>query len=307
MRSRRSLKRAGLPRRVTRVVLLASVLWLVRPMLLRAQSDPELSVSTRSWQAEIETAGINAALGVVTTMLSHAFRHEPIWSGVAEGAAGGAVMYAGKRVTVEHFDGAGFLGREVGAVGASVVRNASDGRPALSRLILPLGLVRLYVEPRERSPVHARLDLAGAIVTAYSVADPDLHFDPGATLSAGAPVFVHDPRNVSASHIAGVVWLPDADFVDSPDAVFAHERVHALQYDEGFIAAAGPVERWLFPQVPHGEWLERYVDLGLNVPVWGMLNLLIDYRSRPWEREAYFLTRTRHEHDSGIVLLSGGD
>jgi hypothetical protein len=231
-------------------------------------------------------------IGATMAALVRGVRGEPILRGVYEGAAGGAAMYAGKRVAAAPVSGAGILGRPVSAIGASMVRNSSLGLPVLSRFVLPLGLVRLYIAPGDEDPVHARLDLAGTLATAYAAFDIDLRFDLEATLSAGAPVFVQQRGVGEARSGAGIVWLTNPGHTDAYGKIFGHERVHVLQYDAGFIAAGEPVERWIFSRMPGGERLGRYVDLGLNLPAWWMLGQLIPYKDRPWEREAYFLSGT---------------
>lgn len=201
-------------------------------------------------------------------------------------------MYAGKRVAAARMSGAGLIGRPISAAGASIVRNSSLRTPALSELVLPVGFVRLYVTPAREPRVHARVDLPGALATVYCLWDLNWRFSAQASLSAGAPVFY---RREGASGIAqqgaGVVWLTNPANTDADGPVFGHERVHVLQYDASFIIFAEPAERWLFARIPRGEQVGRYLDLGLNLPPWWLLNRLIPYEDRPWEREAYFLSR----------------
>lgn len=94
---------------------------------------------------ELVTAGINALLGGATAAGMRLIRGESAsesWSAFWTGTLGGGVTYAGKRVAVERFGGAGFLGRELATVGGSMVRNASAGRGVLEELVLPVGPVR---------------------------------------------------------------------------------------------------------------------------------------------------------------------
>lgn len=83
-------------------------------------------------------------LGGLTAGIVQRLRGGSFSDGFARGAVGGAVAYAGRRIAAERFDGAGLLGRQVGAVGASVVRNASERRPSLERLFFPAGPLHVY-------------------------------------------------------------------------------------------------------------------------------------------------------------------
>lgn len=301
----------GIARR--RLLLVAVAALLIAPTtLLSAQQAPEgvapysrsrlPQVGNPTWEGELTAIGANALLGGLAASIIQIAQGEPFWPGFLCGAAGGGLMYGGKRLAAARFAGAGLLGRQISAIGASVVRNASQGQAPLSRLTLPLGIVRLYVERDSAARVYARADLAGLIATGYAIIDSNARFDLSSSLSAGAPVFFRDNTDGvrwRGMHGAGVIWVHDVEG-SSPDhwetaRILAQERVHVLQYDQSFIALAEPAERWLFRQLPAGTVLGRYLDLGLNFPVWGGLNLLIDYEDRPWEWEAYYLSQSPPE------------
>lgn len=257
-------------------------------------------------------AAANVALGGATAAFFQAVRGRPIREALVKGALGGGVTYFGKRVAVSRFDGAGFLGREIAAVGSSVVRAAADHRRALG-LVLPVGVARLYLQgpaPRDtlrRWRARIKLDLMSTLITAYSVAHPKLRLDAASTLATGAPVFrARDdfrPNEWRGWQSGGVVWIrgnandPRARYetpnaYPEPRAVLAHELVHVLQRDFSAVAWVAPAEGWLLTRVRAGG-IGRYVDLGLDAPLHALLNHVVVYELRPWEREARWLASAR--------------
>ena len=259
------------------------------------------STDTPRWVGEARVLGINAAIGGLTAGVVRHARGESFWRGFLGGAVGGGISYGGKRISGERFRGAGFLGRETAAVGASIVRNAAESRGLLDQAILPIGPVRVYVDRTAQTPLRAKVDLAGLVSTAYAAAQPDSRLAVAASFSAGAPVFHRRPRYdgkyiYPGAHRAGVIRLRSAE-TSWPEVrrqqlilAQAHEQVHVAQYDFTFIVWSEPVERRLLSLLPGGERIHRYVDLGLNVGAWAGLNAIIDYDDRPWEKEATFLT-----------------
>lgn len=238
--------------------------------------------------------GANVLIGGLTGGVAQRWNGGSFWRGFAQGAAGGGLVFGGKQIAAERFTGAGLLGRQVAAVGSSVVSNAAADRPALSRLVLPVGPVRVYAEPGARR-AHAKLDLAGAIAIGYAATRPGAHLDVEASLSAGAPVFLVSPEwGHRAGHIAGVI-LADESEPDDADlrAALAHERVHVSQYDFAAVVWGEPGERWIASKLRPVQPLYRYVDLGTAAALWGGLNLVIPQQSKPWEHEAHLLSSTR--------------
>jgi hypothetical protein len=246
-------------------------------------------------------------LGGLTAGLFQHLRGGRFWPAFGAGALGGAVAYGGRRIVAERFDGAGILGRELAAVGTSLIRNAADGRGWLDRLVLPLGLVRLYLERDSavggRLNARVKVDVPTVLATAYYSVQGDVALDLSASLSSGAPVFTTFGRwsdgSWNGNQAAGAIWLRGNPDDPNPDAqradVLAHERVHILQYDFGQLAWSGPAEQWLSRRVAGGEWIYRRLDLGLHLGPWAAANWLFPYQHRPWEQEAHFLSRVR-EH-----------
>jgi len=270
-----------------------------------AQRGAEPPLDPPGWVGELTGLGVNALLGGLTGGAMQMARGGSFQDGFARGSLGGGLIYGGKRIAVERFAGAGLLGREVAAVGASVVRNASEGRPGLERLVLPLGPVRLHVRNDGGPRLRAKLDLMTLLATGYAVAAPELEWDADASLSAGAPVFrvedrllrgtggEDDPEEIGAAGItrAGAVYLSDFPGLEFEEN-FAHERVHVIQHDAFFWTWTSPAEEWALGLLPGGEALGRHLDLNLSPLVTRGLALAFKrYEDRPWELEAEFLAR----------------
>ena len=257
-------------------------------------------------EGEALTLGANALLGGLTAGVRRALAGERFVDAFAAGAAGGALTYVGKRISVEEFGGAGLLGREVAAVGSSVTRNVGEGRPAFSEIVLPVGPVRMYVGGAG-APVHAKVDVAAVAVAAYTMTLPDATFDAAESLSAGALVFRRDGGQdevgFNGAQAAGVIQVRDRigdvvpdlpeGFREGVERSARHERVHVIQYDQGFLLWSAPAEGWLMSHAGMTRGVHRWIDLGLNAPALAGIGAAVPYGSRPWEAEAFFLSRTR--------------
>jgi hypothetical protein len=244
--------------------------------------------------------GVNVALGALTSGITRAAARKPIWTGVYRGGLGGGAAYLGKRIVARNDPWLNLLGREIAAVGSSVVANAAYGRATFARLVFPWGPVRVYVDRQQPSRVSVKLDLATALVTLDQARNSYRTLDVGRTMAAGVPVFSVDSAapglDLGGSHLAGVIWTRTRTHraeltTDALHAAIGHELVHVLQYDFSFIVWTEPVETIFMKSLPGGERVHRYVDLGLNVPVWSGLNSIIPYHRRPWEQEAVTLAR----------------
>jgi hypothetical protein len=252
--------------------------------------------------AQVETAAINAALGGLSAgglrVLRGGSLRQGLESGIA-GAAGGALVYAGKRVAVRRWDGAGFVGREVAAVGSSVVWNAAAGRGVVDRLVLPIGPVRLYLERDEGFRVTPKLDLSSTV--AIAVASMHGGIDWERSVSAGAPVFHRSEpyarARVRGQHAAGVITYRDSlgrsDPLESRLETFAHEQVHVIQRDQSFLFWSEPAEEALLGSTRAGRALGRYLDVGFDVAASALVKQVVGYELRPWEREAHLLSGER--------------
>lgn len=239
---------------------------------------------------------VNGALGVATVGVRQVITGQFSWRGLAQGAAGGMVMSAGKQITGTGFAGSGLVGRQVNAVGISLVASAHKDTLVL---FVPLGPFSLEARPRVERRLRPRVDAADFAVLLYNLLDGPTHLDWGATLSAGAPVFGRPgdqmPLGYDAAGFAlmGTVFLSD-DLewtVSERRRLLAHESIHVLQWDAIRQLVSFPVERAAVQHLPILRHAGRYVDAGILAP--GMMFLVasqIPYEKHPWEREAYRLT-----------------
>lgn len=285
--------------------VLLLVLLFASPLLpsVRAQdgaaTDPPLFVP--DWAGDFTALSANALIGGLTGGVAQKLRGGSFRDGFTRGALGGSISYGGKRLAAQSFAGAGLLGREVAAVGSSVIRNAGDGRGTLERIALPLGPVRLYLSqaPGERR-AHLRVELMTLFWAAYAAATAELEWDASGSLSAGTPVFrapdrlvrfAGDSTDTGGLALGGTILLSDFAGVNTR-TTFAHERVHVLQYDQVFLTVTQPFEHWLLEALPGGSSVNRYVDISLAPLLVGALAPPFgEHDARPWELEANFLAR----------------
>ena len=265
--------------------------------------DPDCRLDVPNWVGEFATMSANAVLGGFTAGLRQTWNGGDFSDAFVRGALGGAIGYGGKRLAIERFDGAGFLGRQVASVGHSFVRNAAEGVPLLDRINLPLYLVRLEIRPRATSGprIQPRLDVATVLWTSYAVVEEELSFDGGKSLSAGSFVFETDGKvfgsETDTTHAlgraeVGVVFLANVpQFGDEvQDATFAHERVHTLQFDQVHAYWTDPLET-TFTRLIGAPSMNRWLDLNPSTELIRLLGALAAYEDRPWELEARWLAR----------------
>lgn len=228
---------------------------------------------TSAWVGDLTFLSANALLaglsaGVVQEVRGHSFR-----DGFARGALGGAIAYGGRRVAVENFHGAGFLGRQLSAVGSSLARNAGNTPASFSDVTLPLGPVLVHLRNDNGWGATATLDLYSAAWLATAIMDDRLALDVGETLSSGAPVFraadhdmKHDGTRIGGTVVGGVIvvarpgQLPD-------DQIMRHERVHVLQYDFGQTLLGDQMEQYASRHLPFMASAQKFVRFGVAVPV----------------------------------------
>jgi hypothetical protein len=282
-------------------------------VLLLVTSAPRVSAQTPgeqaagegypAWVGVFTVLSANAVLGGLSAGVVRRMRGGSFEEAFVRGMLGGAVTYGGKRVAVEHFDGAGLIGRQIAAVGSSMSRNAADGHALLERVLLPVGPVHLYVEPGSEHPVRARVDLNALLVTGYGLNHGELRFDASRSLSAGAPVFLarervlrtgRDTINADGTVIENVIVLSEIPWRDPSRGreVFGHERIHVLQRDHVFIMWSGPAMRRAMERIPGAPVVGRWVDLHPTDLVFSGLRVFFpEYERRPWEMEADLLMK----------------
>ncbi len=271
------------------------------PPPLPGQQRPEFAYP--GWAGELAVFSGNALLGALTAGVGRALHGGSFSEGFSRGFLGGTVVYAGKRIGIERFDGAGLLGREIAAVGASAVANAGADRPLLERLSLPVGVGWLRID-RAGPGTHlsGRLDLVPLTALVWGIAESRLDFDWSASLSAGAPVFRSpgllfrrswtDEDTSTGEAIAGSVFLADVPNYGHPylGRVFRHERVHVMQTDFFTLAWGDALESALRDHFRPAGAVPDAVGLGLGEVILSTLSAAWSgHDRRPWELEAIFL------------------
>lgn len=274
-------------------------------------SPPPPSNGAPRWVGHFTVLAGNATVGGLTGGLLQKLRGGSFKDGFARGALGGVVLYAGKRVAAQSFWGAGLLGREINALGVSVVRNASDGRPTLSRLFVPLGPLplRTVLDLSHGLRIQPQLDVAAAGWMLYGLYETRLTPDWAQSLSGGAMVFRADRRLIlDQGNPLGGFTVSRSIFASDPLAlagavtgaaawhgVLAHERVHVLQQDFVLTAWSQPLAELALGRLPGGRAVSRYVAVDALDWVVGTVKVIVsgsvNYdRNFPTEMEAYFLT-----------------
>ena len=203
------------------------------------------------WADDVAVLGANAVIGGAAAAVTAWIGGRDVGDAFLAGAFGGGVAYAGKRVAVQEFDGAGLLGRQLSAVGGSVMANGARGAGWLDEVWLPLGPLWVRATPGDGS--RMRLDASEVGLLAWAASQDALELDTGASLSNGAFVFRSpdhyirlDDRTVGGFAATGVMVLGPSSL--APNELRRHELVHVLQQDL-LIAAGRPLERWLWSAV----------------------------------------------------------
>jgi hypothetical protein len=275
----------------TLAVALATGL-IARPVDVLAQTP----VAADGAAGDLTYLSVNAFLGGLTGGVTSAARGGPFLRAFAHGALGGAASYAGKRLSGSTFWGAGFVGRQVAAAGASVVRSSAFGDQLLDTLFLPVGPGRLHVPIGSGAAPGYRIDLEELGWLAYSVSRAHLSLDVGRSLSSGAFVFVGDERlrgehdNALGRAAPGLISIRS----EGPDleATLAHEQVHIAQLDHLKIVWGLPLEGWLRQMAGErtDSWTTRFESgVGHYPMLWLLTTPWSEHDSRPLEREAEYI------------------
>jgi hypothetical protein len=273
----------------------ASALFAIEIVAPRLDAQAAVIPNQLPLGTRVGNLAINGAIGAMTGLVWATIRNSSKWRGIEQGAAGGLLMSVGKQTAASDFDGSGFVGREVSAVGVSLA--ASTGQPHTT-FAFPIGPVSLeYGEGSYDWRLNVTDFVAIVALGISSKTDFDLH----RSLSSGAAVF-RDKRagfgtagdwDLTALSGLGTIRLSRSAFkygTGEANVVY-HENVHILQDDYFQDAIALPPERALIEHLPFGHRFLRHFDLGAVGPILesGMEGLTA-YRSRPWEQEAYALT-----------------
>ena len=282
-----------------------AVLGLALALDIRGQSSacdylPEALDCRTRWLDHAAVIGANVLVGAVTAGVWQQLRGGSFTAGFARGALGGFVVYGGKQVAAIRMDGAGLVGRELAAVGSSMVRNAADGTPMLGRLTLPAGPLPLRVE-RRASGWRLRLDGQALWWAGVAISTGDLALDLRRSWADGAMVWVADSAWFDAgTRSTPALAAPWAIFANrgaldatGGPAVRAHERLHVIQADQFALIISDPIDEWVGHQVPVLGRVGRWVALGLGVAAFAypqtVMQRSLGYEYLPWEVESMVL------------------
>lgn len=194
----------------------------------------------------------NAMVGAVAAGVAAWTRGEDVSRAFLLGAAGGSLGYAGKVTATADFTGAPIAGRQLAAVGHSMIGNAGEGRGALSEVWLPASPFRVKLPDEERG-WSLQLDLMDLTMLLYGVLTPELDFDAALALRQGTPVFVATDRAIRVKDtgyvggfaLSGTIVVSGAVPAGvQRRSVLAHEMVHIIQNDFAKVAISYPVERF---------------------------------------------------------------
>lgn len=283
-------------------------------LLLLAAGPPRLAAQVPASE-RVENAVINGAIGAVSAAVGAALTGKNPWDALLPGFGGGVAVAAGRQVAGLGFGGSGLLGRQISAVGISVIHSAA--RDSLL-LLVPLGPVTFSVRPRDYDGIHPRVNLLEVAALVYYTLDSDAKLDAGATLASGAPAFRMPTVSFQVGDgtaygqmILGTIVLgahdPDLFPHTSRDVVLAHESIHVLQLDYFNQVVGLPLERAMLRRLFGDAPLTRYVDIGLLGPLSAMaFHSQVEYQRRPWEREAVVLTGRHRERSSGGCTADRG-
>lgn len=240
---------------------------------------------------------INGALGGFSAGMYALVRGKNPWRAALMGFGGGVVMGGGKQVAGTGFYGSGLLGRQLAAVGTSLVRSASEDTMLV---LVPVGPMTFEIRPAAADRVRSRVSIVGSATILYYVIRSDTRIDLGATLSAGAPVFRFPTETVSTRDgiIFGrmdfgtiILGTPASALDEDRRMTLPHESIHVVQYDFLEHALTLPPERAILRKLGVGERFLGHIDIGIvSVLLAGVLQMHMDYDERPWEREAVILT-----------------
>ncbi len=267
-------------------------------VLLLGPVTPALAQVSTSMR--VQDIGINAAIGLATATAWSVVRGRGLTGGVRRGLLGGAAIGVGRQIAASPFSGSGFTGREISAVGISLITSVGSSH---LRLSFPVGPVEIQLV--DGRTFDWRVNATDAVAAVINSARAGTRLDAGLSLSSGTLVF-RDKRialhtasgEATAFEFFESITLARGAFHEServPNVLF-HENVHVLQDDFLADAVANPVESALLNRTEIGRRITRHIDLGLlSLPINGIANSLIPYTSRPWEREAYALT-PRHNY-----------
>ncbi len=240
--------------------------------------------------------GVNAAIGGLTAGTWQALAGKSFWRGFVRGAAGGVAVFAGKRIIAEGSPVAWWAGRQLAAIGSSEIANAAEGRVPFQKITLPIGPVRLHLNPRAKLVPSASLDLTSTVAAIIVGTRSGNRFAIQESLATGSIVFLApEVSNAIGGNVASVMTVselaPDGDFppLENKRDIMSHELIHSAQYDFVLTAWGDAAQAAIVRKLHLSGRITRYVDFNVLLPLQIAANGLIPYDKRPWEKEAHSL------------------
>lgn len=144
--------------------------------------------------------------------------------------------------------------------------------------------------------VDWKVDAVGAGAIVWGMLHDVSQFDLGQSLSSGAVVY----RNSGNFALPGTVFygrtITEAD-AENEAYVFAHEKVHVLQYDQGYFTLGSPLEDWIGGRFSFLQGTLNHLEL-FNIPFVVAVGLAGERywagnHQQPWEKEAKYLGLSR--------------
>lgn len=222
------------------------LLLMARPGAAQQPDHPEKD----SFAQGTAVLGANAMVGGMTAGIRAWIEGRPVGPAFLQGAIGGSLMFAGKRIAVEHGDLAPFTGRMVAALGSSIVAHATTP-PLLDTLHIAAGPFRFRFGRATWKP-GVSFAVWDAATLAILAAAEETTFDWSRSFSSLTPVFItrnatieRDGERVMGYEIGGTVVLDGTGAADDMDAVFNHEIVHVAQYDFAWLNLGRHVDTWI--------------------------------------------------------------
>lgn len=245
-------------------------------------------------QANVEdravNVAVNAGLGGAISWTRAAIAGKPSARAFARGAAGGALVSAGRQVVGSRAPGSAYVGRHLALVGIGIA-DAAVTDTFVWRI--PIGPVTLAWTPAARR-VRARVNAAETLLLAYYATLPRVRLDVEGTLALGVPAFTRwglvDRDSSDGASAARMVVISTES--EDPALTRAHELIHVMQADQIGYAVAEPLEaaaRSRVPRVP----IPRYVETGVAGVLLEGAVYLLPYCGNPLESEAFTLTEGR--------------
>jgi len=235
--------------------------------------------------------GFNVWVGAVTAALRAQRRGAPVMRAALAGAAGGAVTAAGQRLIGVGPAGLRLAGLQLTAVGANVARNAGDGVPVFSDVVLPVYPLYLRIRPGAPRPVRVRVSAMALRGLVAIVAQPQnrVRLDVRESVRAGAPVFrsplgalalgrdgpadCADERCVVGLHFTGAVVYAggtDPRVSAARGETLRHEAGHLAQFARDAVLFGFPAsDRILTAGGRAGRWARGWLAADVALPLLG--------------------------------------